>query len=132
MGRSEAAATNYQYGLQIADAILSGDAANDEAAKVRRGCRIGLGLEKSEVVVQKVLPRSLAEAAGLQPGDILVGYAGQPLASAAKVSILTGRARGTEIELEIRRNGAPLKLSVAPGPLGAKCEDRPAAGRGPG
>jgi serine/threonine protein kinase len=132
MGRSDTAATHYQSGLQMADAILSSDAANDAAAKVRLACRIGLGLEKSEVVVQKVLPRSLAEAAGLRQGDVLVGYAGQPLVSAANVSTLTGRAKGTDIELEIRRNGAPLKLSVAPGPLGARCEDRPTAGRGPG
>ena len=132
MGRSQAAATNYQNGLQMTEAILAVDAANDDAAKLRLTCRVALGLEKSEVVVQKILPGSLAETAGLRQGDVLVGYAGQPLVSTAKMSVLTGRAKGTDIELEIRRNGAPLKLSVAPGPLGARCEDRPTDGRGPG
>jgi hypothetical protein len=34
------------------------------------------------------------------------------------------------MELEIRRDGAPLKLTVKAGPLGALCEDRSIAGQG--
>ncbi len=131
-GQTEAAVTNYQNGLELAQAILAGDAANDEAAKLRLACRIALGLEKGEVVVQKILPGSPAEQAGLRKGDVLVRYAGQPFVSAARVSILTGRAKGSGIELEIRRDGAHLKLNVSPGLLGAQCEDQPIAGKSPG
>jgi tetratricopeptide (TPR) repeat protein len=123
-GKAGEAGTNYQSGLTMAESVLAGDAGNDGAKRLRSSFRIKLGLETAEVVVHKIVPRSQAEQVGLRAGDVLVRYAGKPVASAADLPCLTGRAKGTEIALEIRRDGAPLKLTVKAGPLGSRCEDR--------
>jgi tetratricopeptide (TPR) repeat protein len=123
-GRTAEAITNYQSGLRIAASILESDAANADAKKLRVAFRIKLGEEKAEVVVNKILPRSQAEQIDLREGDVLVHYNGHPVVSSADLPILTGRATGSGIALEIRRDGAPLDLAVKVGPLGALCEDR--------
>jgi S1-C subfamily serine protease len=131
MRKTEEAAKNYQEGLRVAEAVLASDAANPNAKTLRLTCRIRLGLEKAEVVVRKTSPHSQAEQVGLREGDVLVRYAGKPVVCAADLPVLTGRAIGTGIELEIRRDGAPLKLAINAGPLGAICEDRILAGERP-
>jgi len=117
MGKSDEASQNYQKGLQGAEAILASTAANSSAANLRLTCRVKLGLEKAEVVVRKIAPRSQALALGLREGDVLVRYAGKPIISATDVPFVTGRATGSAIELEIRREGAQLKLTVTAGML---------------
>jgi hypothetical protein len=124
MGKADEAGENYQEALRVAEIVLASDAANPDAKTVRLTCRIKLGLEKAEVVVHKMSPGSLALEIGLREGDVLVRYAGKPVVSVADLPVLTGRATGTGIELEIRRDGAPLKLTVEPGPIGALCEDQ--------
>jgi tetratricopeptide (TPR) repeat protein len=132
MGKPELAVANYQNGLHSAQDILARDSANAKAAELYRTFRIRLGLEKSEVVVLKIVPRGQAEQKGLREGDVLVSYAGKPVLSASAVPILTGRARGTGIEMEILRDGTPLRLRVNPGPLGAEWEDRTVTGKNSG
>ena len=61
---------------------------------------------------------------GLEADDVLIGYDGKQVICAADLPVLTGRATRTGIVLEIRRDGAPLKLIINAGPLGAVCEDR--------
>ncbi|HUD48241.1 MAG TPA: tetratricopeptide repeat protein [Candidatus Baltobacteraceae bacterium] len=124
MGRTPEAITNYQAGLELAEGILANGAADAEVKALRLTCRIKLGLEKAEVVVDEVLPESQALDIGLKAGDVLVSYDGKPVVCAADLPLLTARATGTGRELEIRRGGAPLKLAVNPGPLGSICEDR--------
>jgi tetratricopeptide (TPR) repeat protein len=128
MGKTDEAHKSYQDGLNLAEAILAIDAANPTALKLRLTGRIKLGLEKAEVVVRKISPGSQAQGIGLREGDVLVRYAGQPLLTIQDLPVLTGRASGSGIELEIRREGAPLKLAVKAGPLGVVCEDRIIAG----
>jgi eukaryotic-like serine/threonine-protein kinase len=130
MGKTQEAISNYKAGSQAAEVVLASDAANPEAKAWRLTCRIKLGLEKADVVVRKISPKSQAEQVGLREGDVMVHYAGKTVASAADLPLLTGRAKGSEMELEIRRDGAPLKLTVKAGPLGALCEDRSIAGQG--
>jgi tetratricopeptide (TPR) repeat protein/tRNA A-37 threonylcarbamoyl transferase component Bud32 len=120
-GKTEEAKQYYRQGLDAAEAVLASDSANVNAKTLRLTCRVKLGLEKVEVVIGKISPRSQAEQVGLKEGDVLVRYGGKPVTCAAD---LTGRAAGNGIELEVRRDGAPLKLTVRAGPLGAICEDR--------
>ena len=131
MGKPDEANQNYQGGLDLAETILAGDAANPSATKLRLACRIKLGLENSEVVLRKIFPVGQAREIGLQEGDVLVRYAAQPVVSALDLPFLTGSAKGNGIELEIRREGAPLKLIANAGPLGALCEDRVLPGKAP-
>jgi eukaryotic-like serine/threonine-protein kinase len=124
LGKTSEAVTNYQAGLQLAEAVLAVDAANADAKALRLTCRIRLGLENAEVVVHEILPKSQALDIGLKAGDVLVRYDGKPVVCSADLPLLTARAAGTGIELDIRRGAAPLKLAVNAGPLGSVCEDR--------
>jgi eukaryotic-like serine/threonine-protein kinase len=123
-GRTADAATNYQAGLQLAEAVLGADATDADAKALRLTCRVKLGLEKAAVVVHQILPQSQALDIGLLPGDVLVSYDGKPVVCSADLPLLTARATGTGIVLDILRAGAPLKLAVNAGPLGSVCEDR--------
>jgi eukaryotic-like serine/threonine-protein kinase len=128
MDKSEEAAKNYQSALDVTETILRRGTANPTATKVRQACRIKLGLDKAEVVIRNISPGGQAQDMGLREGDVLVRYAGQPVLSIQDLPMLTGRASGSGIELEIRREGAPLKFAVKAGPLGVICEDRITAG----
>jgi eukaryotic-like serine/threonine-protein kinase len=123
-GNSHASLTNYQRALYQAENILASDADNPYVKTSSGTCRIKLGLEKAEVVVNKIMPYRQALEVGLKPGDVLVRYGGKPVVCTADLPVLTGRATATGIELEIRRDGTPLKLNVKAGPLGVICEDR--------
>ena len=106
------------------DEALAADAANSEARNLRQVLRLRLGLDQAEVVVLEVGPGSEARRIGLLKGDILVRYAGQPIPSLDQLAKLIGTTKGTEIELEIRRDGQPRKFSVKPGRLGATLSER--------
>ena len=59
------------------------------------------------VFVQRVYRKSPAERAGVQPGDVLVGLAGSPLASLdALLRSLGPEAIGREVVVELQRDGA--------------------------
>jgi eukaryotic-like serine/threonine-protein kinase len=124
MGQTPEAATNYQAGLQLAESILAADADNAEVKVLRLTCRIKLGLEKAEVVVHEIIPKSQALDIGLKPGDILLRYEGKPVVCSSDLPLLAARATRTGTELDIRREGKPHKFSVNPGPLGLVCEDK--------
>jgi tetratricopeptide (TPR) repeat protein len=128
MGKTEEARQDYQSGMKLVEALLTNGAANSSVARLHEACRIKLGLDKSEVVIRKISPGGQAQSIGLREGDVIVRYAGQLLLTIQDLPILTGRASGSGIELEIRREGAPLKLAVKAGPLGVICEDRIMAG----
>ena len=80
----------------------------------------------AQVVIVEVLPRSQAERLGLRPGDRIVVYDGAPITSAA--GLLRGvRAPGEGTrEIEVLRDGSRLRVTVAPGLMGVRMEERPA------
>jgi serine/threonine protein kinase/tetratricopeptide (TPR) repeat protein len=131
LGDVKGAREIYQKALPIADALVAADASNAQAAKLRLGLRVDLGLEFVEVVVLRVLPQGQAQRIGLQKGDILLRYAGQPITLSEKLARLISAAKGTQIELEIRRDSQPLKFTVAQGSLGVTTENHsiPAQGQ---
>jgi tetratricopeptide (TPR) repeat protein len=122
-GKTGEAAKNYQSGLELTETILKGGA-NPSATRLRQAFRIKLGLDKAEVMIRQISPDSEAQVIGLREGDVLIRYASKPVDTALDLPFLTARAAGTGIELEIRRDGTPLKLNVKAGPLGVVCEDR--------
>ncbi len=105
-------------------------ASNDAPAKTERQGQLGLALapltpdlrEELNVpdgakgaVVQGVKPGSPAEAAGLQPGDVIVGVGKKPVTSPAEAqkairSGLSGEDRA--LALRVIRNGSPVFVGV--------------------
>ncbi len=77
-------------------------------------------------VVRSVSPGTAAQRLGLQPGDVIVRYAGRDINSfhvfiAVRDAI---PADSAPLELVVERQGAELALRVPPGLLGAHLEDR--------
>jgi S1-C subfamily serine protease len=68
------------------------------------------------VVVENVASSSAAARAGIQPGDVIVGFNGQPVSSG---NILRNQVAatppGTEVELNILRDGREQKTRVTLG-----------------
>ncbi|MBS9402224.1 ChaN family lipoprotein [Halomonas sp. TRM85114] len=65
-----------------------------------------IGEHADGVLVQGVVPRSVAESAGLAEGDVIVTAAGLPMVEPADLTtIISRQAPGTLLPLEIRREG---------------------------
>lgn len=71
-------------------------------------------------VIGKVLPGSVAEAAGLRGGDRIAAIDGEPIANWSRVVAIVGAAAGRTVEVEVVRDGAPLRFRIVP----AEAEDR--------
>jgi serine protease Do len=94
--------------------------------KVTRG-RIGVRLQEINAELARALrlpqpegalvtmvePASAAEAAGLRAGDVIVRYAGKPVATHAHLMrLVAASAPGTRVEIGLVREGAPTTASV--------------------
>lgn len=92
--------------------------------------RSGLGYQdKLGAVVVRVLPGSPAEAAGLQPWDVVRQFNGEDIQSATELFSRIQRSRvGETVVLDVWRNGKPLKLQTTIAESGAAS----AAGQTPG
>lgn len=73
----------------------------------------------NQVTIQRVLSGSAAQTAGLQPGDVLLGYEGDRVFAASDVRRATqdGDA-GDTVTLEVLRDGQTIQAYVPRGPLG--------------
>jgi serine protease DegQ len=73
-----------------------------------------LGMEAGVgAVISQVMPDSAAEAAGLQPGDLIVSVDGRPVAGSADLRSQIGLKRlGRDIEIGIIRDGQNLTLQA--------------------
>ena len=74
--------------------------------------RLRLGEERG-ALVRRVEPESPAAAAGLQVDDVIVGYQGERVHSAAQLSRLVRETPpGRKVEVEVSRAGSPRTLSA--------------------
>lgn len=68
------------------------------------------------VLIAKVLPDSPAAKAGLRAGDILYKINGQEMTDISQVqNLVEGTSVGSELQVELRRNGEAVTLSVKTG-----------------
>ena len=78
-----------------------------------------------QIVVKKVSPDSRAEQLGIQVGDILTHYAGQPIRGVE--SFIYGRSQeptGGEVKkLQVLRGDKGLKFMLSPGGLGVELRE---------
>ena len=73
----------------------------------------------NRVMVSEIIPGSVAESAGLQPGDMLVSYANERIFSTRELQSATREGlRGESVPVTIQRVGQTLFLDVPRGPLG--------------
>lgn len=77
------------------------------------------GLDRPKgALVAKVLPGSPAEAAGLQEGDIIIGFNGEAVERSAELPQLVGRAvPGKQVKLDLVRNGLNQTIALTVGVL---------------
>lgn len=75
----------------------------------------------NRVIVSHLLANSPAQAAGLQPGDVLMRYAGQRVFDARTILSLTAQGKpGATTEVRVDRGGQDVRLFVPRGPLGVQ------------
>ena len=70
--------------------------------------------------VWKLVPHQQAELLGLEPGDLLLRYGGEPVLTNADVVAAQERAasRGQPVIITVLRDGRELEFEVEPGPIG--------------
>ncbi len=74
--------------------------------------------ERDGALVQKVLPESPAESAGLKRGDLVVAIAGEPVLNPAALLQAVERAQvGQPLALKVVRGQKELQLSIRPAAL---------------
>jgi hypothetical protein len=67
--------------------------------------------QRQVMLVQAVLPGSAAEKAGLQPGDILQTFRGEPVSDVSSLAAAMAACDG-KTELQVLRNNQSLKLAA--------------------
>ncbi len=87
--------------------------------EVTRELAQSFDMDRAEgALVARVLEGSPSEAAGLQPGDVIVRYDGRDVPRSSALPPMVGRTpTGTEVEVDIIREGSPRTVMVEIGEL---------------
>lgn len=85
--------------------------------EVTRGLADNFGLPRAEgALVSAVEPRSPAAEGGIAQGDVIVRFAGKPVTDSADLPLIVASTRpGTEVPVQVFRNGEPRELKVTVG-----------------
>jgi serine protease Do len=84
-----------------------------ETITPRLGSALGLDRD-SGVILSDVAPESAAEAAGLEPGDVVLSIDGKPMREARDLALAVfQRAPGDELKMEIQRGKEKMSKTIA-------------------
>ncbi len=75
---------------------------------------VGYGRFTIPAVIDEVLPASVAEAAGLQSGDMITGVDGYAVRGFEDFQRLVATAPQRQVSIDLDRGGAPLTLTLVP------------------
>jgi membrane-associated protease RseP (regulator of RpoE activity) len=79
--------------------------------------------EDNRVRVDGIIPGSVGELAGLQPGDLIESYAGEPVLTFTDLrDATTGGERGELVQVRVRRGVQIFDAWVSRGPLGVQLD----------
>ncbi|MBD2562441.1 MULTISPECIES: HhoA/HhoB/HtrA family serine endopeptidase [Nostoc] len=93
-----------------------------ERIKSRAGDRLNLTAEEGVLLVE-IVPRSPASVAGLRVGDVIKSINNQPVTKIEEVQRLVEKSKiGTNLPIEVERNGQTVQIGVQPAPLPVRRE----------
>jgi regulator of sigma E protease len=80
---------------------------------------LGLGLSRPLIlaILGEIAPGSAAAAAGLLPGDVVLGVSGSPIASWSDLLRIVRESPGVPLRFEYRRDGRLMSAEVTPAPV---------------
>ncbi|MEH1964942.1 MULTISPECIES: HhoA/HhoB/HtrA family serine endopeptidase [unclassified Nostoc] len=95
---------------------------NKERIKNVAGDRLNLTADEGVLLVE-IVPRSPASVAGLRVGDVIKSINNQPVTKIEEVQKLVEKSKiGTNLPIEVERNGQTVQVGVQPAPLPVRRE----------
>jgi S1-C subfamily serine protease len=106
-------AISVDLALMVADQIVAGD----EVQLAFLGVLVGPGAADTPgALVESVTEGSAAEEAGIRAGDLIVAFDGRPIIGAEPLRVaVINRPPGTEVEVDLLRDGERMTLTVVLG-----------------
>jgi regulator of sigma E protease len=86
-----------------------------DAQKLLPGLGFDFWRPRLPAIVDRVLPESAAAKAGLQQGDRILSFDGQPVEDFGQLVKLVGPSAGKDVTLEIERQGETLAVAITVG-----------------
>lgn len=97
----------------------TGNALREELGDTTYEQYLGATGRPTSVTVSSVIGSSPAQAAGLQPGDEILRYAGERVFSMTDLNLATmDGTPGNNVVVDIVRDGVPMQVVIPRGPLG--------------
>ncbi len=86
---------------------------------INQNSRNGITVQDDQgVLIIEVMPNSPAAKAGIRPGDVFTSLGEEAVLSSEQVQQIVERSRvGSELVVELRRNGQPLSVTLSPEPM---------------
>jgi regulator of sigma E protease len=75
---------------------------------------VAYGQYTGTTTVDEIVPGTAAQAAGLQPGDVVAAAGGKAVTKPADVTTVVRGSGGAPIDLKIMRKGAPVDVQLSP------------------
>ena len=73
-----------------------------------------VGKQTTSARVDAIQPNSAAQAAGFQPGDLVLAINGNPIANFSEMQRIVSISAGEPIRVEVERGGVPVTLNATP------------------